>query len=234
MKIFAHRGLSSVYPENTLLAFSKAMEYNIDGIETDVQMTKDGELVIFHDERINRTTNGSGFIKDFTLEELKKFNANNKMDYNVEIPTLDEFLALVEGSGLIINLELKTSIFEYEGIEEKTLELIKKHNLEDNIIVSSFNHQSLLRMKKLAPNIKCGVLTGDVLIDGEKYCKDHGFEAFHPMFVYCTKERVELAHELGIAMNVWTVDWEEQFEMLKDIGVDVIMTNRCHEFCEKK
>ncbi len=234
MRIFAHRGLSSIYPENTLLAFSKAMEYKIDGIETDVQMTKDGELVIFHDEMLARTTNGKGFLRDYTLEELKKLNANNKMDYEVEIPTLDEFLALVEGSGLTINLELKTSIFEYDGIEEKTLELIKKHNLEDNVIISSFNHQSLVRMKKIDPNIKCGVLTGDVLIDGEKYVKEHGFEAFHPLFVYCTKERVELAHSLGIAMNVWTVDWKEQFDMMKDVGVDVVMTNRCQDFCEKK
>lgn len=234
MKIFAHRGLSSVYPENTLLAFSKAMEYKIDGIETDVQMTKDGELVIFHDERIARTTNGHGFIKDYTLDELKKFNANNRMDYQVEIPTLEEFLSLVENSDITINLELKTSIFEYDGIEKKTLDLIRKHNMEERIIISSFNHQSLLRMKALAPEITCGVLTGDVLIDGEEYVKSHGFEAFHPMFVYCTKERVSLAHELGIAMNVWTVDWKEQFDMLKEMGVDVIMTNRCHEFCEKK
>ncbi len=234
MKVFAHRGLSSLYPENTLLAFSKAMEYGIDGIETDVQMTKDGELVIIHDERIDRTTNGTGHVKDYTLSELKKFNANNKMDFEVEIPTLDEFLALVEGTDLTINLELKTSIFEYPGIEEKTLELIRKHNLEKNIIISSFNHQSLVRMKKLDKYIKCGVLTSDVLIDPEKYVKNNGFEALHPLFVYCTKERVELAHSLGIAMNVWTVDWKEQFDMLEGLGVDVIMTNRCHEFCAKK
>lgn len=234
MKIFAHRGLSSLYPENTILAFEKALEYKIDGVETDVQLTKDNKAVIIHDEMLDRTTGVHGFVKDFTLEEIKKLNANNKKEGVHRIPTLDEFLDLfVDRKDLIINLELKTSIFEYEGIEEIVYDSMKKHNLLDNIIISSFNHESLLRFKKIDESIKTAVLTADRIVNVEEYVKSLGCSAYHPLFATVKKDRIDKAHSLGLDVNVWTIDDEMYLNMVKQMGVDTVMTNCCNKFSEK-
>ena len=234
MKIFAHRGLSSLYPENTIEAFKKALEYNIDGVETDVQLTKDNEPVIIHDEMLYRTSGFHGFVKDYTLEELKKLNFNNKFEGVYRIPTLDEFLELFEGKDLIINLELKTSIFEYPSIEKIVYEKIMKHNLKDKIIISSFNHESLLRFKEIDKDIKTAVLTADRIVNVEEYVKSLGCSCYHPLFATCKKERIDKAHSLGLEVNVWTIDDEVYFNMVKAIGVDTVMTNCCNKFCSKK
>jgi len=234
MKIFAHRGLSSKYPENTIYAFKKALEYNIDGIETDVQLTKDGKLVVFHDEELDRVTNGKGFVKDFTLEELKKLNANNHYEGTYEVPTLGELLDLLKDYDIVINLELKTSIFEYPGIEKLVYDEIVKYGVKEKVIISSFNHYSLLRFKEIDPSVKLGVLSGDRIIDAEDYVYKHGFKCYHPMFVTIDKEKVEYAHKLGLEVNVWTVDYPFVVDIMKDYGVDVVMTNCCDLFTNKK
>ena len=143
VKNFAHRGFSGKYPENTMLAFEKAVEAGADGIELDVQLTKDGEIVIIHDETIDRTTDGKGFVADYTYEELKKFDASyiytGKMGFN-KIPALREYFEFVKDKNIVTNIELKTGINEYFGIEEKVWGLIKEYNLAEKIIISSFNH----------------------------------------------------------------------------------------------
>ena len=113
-KIFAHRGFSGKYPENTMIAFEKAVEIGVDGIELDVHLTKDNELVIIHDEDVKRTTNGEGLVKDMTLEELKKLDASATFvgQYGVNpIPTLREYFELVKDTNIITNIELKTSVY---------------------------------------------------------------------------------------------------------------------------
>ena len=121
-KNFAHRGFSGKYPENTLLAFEKAIEAQADGIELDVQLTKDGEIVIIHDETIDRTTNGKGLVADYIYEELEKFDASyiytGQFGFN-KIPTLREYFNLIKDTNIVTNIELKTGINEYQGIEEK-------------------------------------------------------------------------------------------------------------------
>ena len=142
IKNFAHRGFSGKYPENTMLAFEKAIEVGADGIELDVQLTKDGEIVIIHDETIDRTTDGKGYVIDYTYEELSKFEASyiyrGKVGFN-KIPTLKEYFELVKDLDFITNIELKTGINEYLGIEEKVYQLIKEYKLEKKVIISSFN-----------------------------------------------------------------------------------------------
>ena len=125
-KNFAHRGFSGKYPENTLLAFSKAIEEGVDGIENDVHLTKDGVLVVMHDELVDRTTNGKGYIKDKTYEELAQLDASYIFkEYGPQkVPTLREYLELVKDTDIITNIELKTGVFEYPGIEQKVLSLI--------------------------------------------------------------------------------------------------------------
>ena len=125
-KIFAHRGFSGKYPENTMLAFEKAVELGVDGIELDVHLTKDNELVIIHDEDIKRTCDGEGLVKDMTLEELKKFDASATFrgvyGFNA-IPTLREYFELVKDTSVITNIELKTGVYEYHTIEQRTYDL---------------------------------------------------------------------------------------------------------------
>ena len=121
-KIFAHRGASGYAPENTLPAFAMAEKQGADGIELDVQLTKDGELVVIHDEKIDRTSTGKGFVRDYTLPELRKMSFCNHMELysGVKIPTLEEDLDLVKPGNMTVNIELKTGIFWYQGIVEKT------------------------------------------------------------------------------------------------------------------
>ena len=128
-KIFAHRGFSGKYPENTMLAFEKAVEIGVDGIELDVHLTKDNVLVIIHDEDIKRTCNGEGLVRDMTYEQLKKFDASATFTgvYGFcGIPTLKEYFDLVKDTDIITNIELKTGVFEYPTIEKRTIDLIKK------------------------------------------------------------------------------------------------------------
>ena len=130
MNVFAHRGYSGAYPENTMLAFEKALECGCYGIELDVQLTKDGEVVVIHDETVDRTTDKTGRVWDYTLAELRTCNAGAGTafeDQNLTIPTFEEYCSWVASTPLVTNIELKTSIIYYPEIEEKTWEIIKRH-----------------------------------------------------------------------------------------------------------
>ncbi len=165
-KIFAHRGASGHFPENTMLAFEKAIEAGADGIELDVQLTKDGRIVVIHDEKLNRTTTAAGFVKDTAYDVIRSAtaSANRKEEYgDVKVPLLSDVLSWAEKADFLINIELKNSVFRYEGMEEKVLEQIKRFGIEERIILSSFNHESLALCSRLAPEIERGGLTLDVL-----------------------------------------------------------------------
>ena len=135
-KIFAHRGASGYAPENTLEAFALAMDIGADGIELDVQMTKDGEVVVIHDETINRVSDGKGRVKDYTLVQLREFSFDNHMECygHVSIPTLKEVLELVRPSKMDVNIELKTGIYWYPTLEEKVMEIVKNCGMEERVI----------------------------------------------------------------------------------------------------
>ncbi|WP_270749413.1 glycerophosphodiester phosphodiesterase [Fusobacterium hominis] len=227
-KNFAHRGFSGKYPENTMLAFEKAIAEDVDGIELDVQLTKDGEVVIIHDEKIDRTTDGEGYVVDYTYEELSKFDASyiyrGKMGFN-KIPTLREYFELVKDLDIITNIELKTGINEYLGIEEKVWDLIQEFKLQDKIIISSFNHFSVMRMKKIAPNMKYGFLSEDWIIDAGKYTHSHGIQCYHPRFNNLIPEVIEELKSYGLEINTWTVNLESDMRYLISHKIDVIIGN---------
>lgn len=227
-KNFAHRGFSGKYPENTLLAFKKAIEVGAEGIELDVQFTKDKEIVIIHDETIDRTTNGKGEVVSYNYDELSKFDASyiysGKMGFN-KIPTLREYFELIKDTDITTNIELKTGINEYLGIEEKVFELIKEYHLEKRVIISSFNHYSVLRMKKIAPELKCGLLSETWIINAGKYTKDLGIECYHPHFANMTKEIVKEIKSNGIEINTFTVNKEKDIKDMLDKGIDIIIGN---------
>lgn len=230
VKNFAHRGFSGKYPENTRIAFEKAIEIpGCDGIENDVHLTKDGEVVIIHDEKLDRTClNMKGFVRDYTLEELRRADLSYKFAGQVEpqhIMTLREYLELLKPTKLVTNIELKTGIFEYPGIEKKVFDLIKEYDMVDRIIISSFNHYSVKRMKKLCPEIKCGLLTDSWIYDAGKYVRENGFECYHPIFYNCTKEIVRGITAQGVEINCWTVNEPEDIRAMIDAGVTSIIGN---------
>ncbi len=140
--VWAHRGASGYAPENTLIAFSKAVEMGAFGVELDVQLTKDGQVVVVHDEWLDRVSNGSGFVKDHTLEELKALNFNGAFpscDY-AQLPTFEEVLQLLAPSGLMIDIELKTAVFNYPNLANLTMDLVEKYEMREKVIYSSFKH----------------------------------------------------------------------------------------------
>lgn len=226
-KNFAHRGFSGKYPENTILAFEKAIEFGVDGIEMDVHLTKDGELVIIHDELVDRTTNGHGFVKDFTYEELSKLDASYifpEMGFQ-KIPTLREYMELVKDAGIITNIELKTGVFEYPGIEKKVYDMIVEYGLKDQMIISSFNHFSVMRMKAIDPEIKCGLLEESWLLNAADYVEAAGMECFHPYYKFLTAENVAELKEKGLEINTWTVNEKEEIREMIERDVDSVIGN---------
>lgn len=226
--VWAHRGASGYCPENTMPAFIKAIEIGAAGVELDVQMSKDGQLVVCHDEKIDRTSNGKGFIKDMSLSELKSFDFSyGSENYAGErIPTMREVFELYSDTDMYINIELKTGIVFYSGIEEKIIELTEEYGFTDRVIYSSFNHYTVKKIKELRPEARCGFLYADGTIDMPKYAKLHGIEALHPA-VYnlqfpgftdeCSKQNIDV--------NVWTVNEDEDVKMCCEKGVNAIITN---------
>lgn len=227
-KNIAHRGYSGVYPENTILAFEKGIEAGCDGIETDVQITKDGQLVLCHDETIDRTTDGTGYIKDYTYSELKKFNAGNiykgKYDF-VEIPRLSDFLGLIKGKNLLINLELKNGVIEYENLEKKVIDMIYYYNLQDNVIISSFNHYSIIKCKSLDPSLKYGILYDCWIHNPGDYVKSLGMNACHPSLYSLKDEIIDNIKRNNLEINTYTVNREDDMRRLICKNIDGIITN---------
>ncbi|MCI8359078.1 MAG: hypothetical protein HFI51_13185 [Lachnospiraceae bacterium] len=184
MKIWAHRGCSQMYPENTLLAFEKAAELDgLEGIEFDIQMTKDGELVVIHDERVDRTTEGTGYVKDYLFSQLRRLHIYAGSDRSQSIPAIEEVLDLLEDkirSGLKINIELKNSIFPYEGMEEKIVSLINRRGMQESVVYSSFNALSVEKIRKISGGGKTGILDRNVSDCLYKLKGGCGAEALHP------------------------------------------------------
>lgn len=162
MRIWAHRGCSQNYPENTLLSFEKAaLIKELTGIELDIQLTKDGEIVVIHDERVDRTTEGTGFVKDYTLSQLKSLHIYADDNPVQTIPAMDEVFDLLESrlkSGLKLNIELKNSVCPYEGMEEKIVEMVHKRGLQNAVVYSTFYAKSLERLKMLDSDAELGIL----------------------------------------------------------------------------
>lgn len=184
MKIWAHRGCSQMYPENTMLSFEKAAELDgLTGIELDIQLTKDGEMVVIHDERVDRTTEGIGFVRDYTLSEIKRLHIYAGVNNSQSIPTIKEVLDLLEEKmkiGLKVNIELKNGVYPYEGMEEKIVELIGEYGLQKSIVYSSFNALSLEKIRDIDSFTEIAILdtkVSDCLYKLQGGC---GAEALHP------------------------------------------------------
>ena len=227
---YAHRGFSGRYPENTMLAFEKALEIGCEGIEFDVHLTKDNVLVIIHDEAIDRTSSRHGLIKDMTYEELCQVDFSypdkfgDKFPFQ-RIPTLREYFELVKDKDILSNIELKTGYYEYPGIEQAVYDMICEFGLNERVVISSFNHHSVLRMKAIAPELVCGFLSETWILNVGDYVSGHGVEAYHPQFHMLTPPEVADLRAHGCQMNTWTVNETADIQEMIRIGVDGIISN---------
>lgn len=225
---YAHRGFSGCYPENTMLSFEKAVEAGCEGIELDVHLTKDNQLVIIHDEKIDRTSNQHGFVKDMTYEELCRvdfsYKYTNQFGFQ-KIPTLREYFEFIKEKDLITNIELKTGVYEYPGIEKAVYEMICAYNLQNKVIISSFNHNSVMRMKTIAPELECGFLTETWLLDAGSYVSSHKIEAYHPDFHMLTDSELTDLKKHHVKINTWTVNETEDILSMIQKEVDGIISN---------
>ncbi len=227
----AHRGASGYAPENTLAAFDKAVEMQADYIEIDVQLSKDDLPVVIHDDTLDRTTNGTGTISAYTLQELKSLDAGSWFDkkYTGEkIPSLNEVLEMY-GEKINILIELKSPEL-YPGVEEKVAEALAKYKLDtsNNIVIQSFNHPSVIKSAELLPEITHGVLAGE----NYKNVTDQQLqefatyaEYFNPNLKIVSSELVNKVHQAGMKISPYTIKTESEAERLYKFGVDGLITD---------
>lgn len=226
--IFAHRGASAYAPENTMPAFEMALQMGATGLELDVHLTRDGRLAVIHDERIDRTSNGTGLVAGMTLNELRQFDYScgfmEQYD-NPSIPELEDVLSLIRGKDVVLNIELKNSVIRYPGLEQAVIDSVRKASLTERILFSSFNHESLALCKKLAPEIPTGLLYSCILYEPHAYALTCGASALHPQYRSVTAPMAAAANEAGIRVNPWTVNIPEDMDAMLEMGVDGIITN---------
>ncbi len=226
--IYAHRGASGTAPENTMAAFRKAVEVGSHGIECDAQMSKDGKLVVCHDELLNRTTNGKGFIKDMNYDAIKALDAGSWFDPGFageRIPLLEELLELVKSSGIYLNIELKTGVVLYEGIEDRVVEMVRSYGLQEKVILSSFNHYSIYDVKQKYPEILTGALYMEGLYNPWNYFDTLGCDCAHPFYLAAQPPIIQGLLQHGYTINAFTIDDPKTAAQLCQLGVEGIITN---------
>ncbi|MBY0123524.1 glycerophosphodiester phosphodiesterase [Bacillus sp. S/N-304-OC-R1] len=226
--IFAHRGSKGTHPENTLSAFKEAVRLGVDGIELDVHLTKDGEVVVIHDETVDRTTNGNGKVQDFTLAELQKLDAGSwfSKDFTGEkIPTLNEVLDLLKDTEIVLNVEIKNDVIPYIGIEEKVLTIIDAYNYNNKTIISSFNHYCVKKVHQLNPSIETAILFMELLYEPWNYAKSLGASGLHVYVPVSFTDMSKESTKMGFPVRVFTVNEEIQMNQLIDLKIDTIMTD---------
>ncbi|MCT4612294.1 MAG: glycerophosphodiester phosphodiesterase family protein [Clostridia bacterium] len=232
IEITAHRGAQELAPENTINAFKKAIDIGAHGIELDVQLTKDEEVVVIHDYRIDRTSNGLGRVSDYNLEEIRSmdFGGWYSEEYKGEkIPKFIEVINIIKNENIKLNVELKSNINDTANVlVNKVVEIIEENNILDNVIVTSFNHKELVEVKKLNSNIETGILYEGVLNNLIEYAKSIGATSIHPDYEYINKELIDLAHENDMKVRAWYIHGmtaQADLKKLIEYGIDGLIVN---------
>lgn len=238
--ILAHRGANKVAPQNTIPAFIKALEFNADGIETDVHLCKDGEIVICHNYTVDETSNGIGLIDELTLAQLKAMDFGsyfNKDFSGVSLPTLSELLDVVRKMKLI-NIEIKPPKKDNDLVK-KVVEEINKYGILENSILSCFDPECVRMVKEIDKNVKTALLYENDELGNEimtfgvaKYCKQLNVDAAHPHRKLIKENEIIELHSLGIAVNPWTVNLEEEIIRLTKWGCDALISD-VPDYCRK-
>jgi glycerophosphoryl diester phosphodiesterase len=228
--VIAHRGFSGQAPENTLASFKKAIELGSDMIELDVRFSKDGQVVVVHDDTIDRTTNGRGKVSDYTLKELKQFDAGSwflPQFSGEQIPTLKEVLELAKGR-ILVNIEIKNeSLGQYAvtDLADRALREVKKAEMAEQVIFSSFYPSALARIKERDPRIWVALLYNRSWNYLPEITRGNPFSILNLRNSYLTKDKIAKIHREGMRVNVYTVNSEEEMEQFVGWGIDGIITN---------
>lgn len=227
-KIFAHRGASIIAAENTMPAFEAALKAKADGIELDVQKTKDQKIVVTHDENLRRVTLTDKTVAELDYAEIKKLNAAafRQNDEKAYIPLLVEVLDLIKDQDLLLNIELKNAQVQYENLEEDTIALVKEYGMEERVIYSSFNHYSIMKLLQLGVRSEVAFLYMEGLFEPWKYAKNNHVHGLHPYFPnLMIPNYMDEARTANVKVRPWTVDQTEYMQQLITLGVDGLITN---------
>ncbi len=229
MEIWAHRGASARQPENTIAAFQAAVAAGADGVEFDVQLSSDGVPVVIHDEKVDRTHGGAGWVQSHTLAELQQLKSRLKKNPDLlttRIPTLVEVLDLLAAGPQRINIELKNSVKPYKSLESKVLKLVDERRLADRVVLSSFNHYSLQRLREKGWTGDLAAVHDGMLREPWRYFRELDVQAVHPpRQVLMVPGYVTRAHRAGFQVRVWTVNKTSLRERCVRLGVDGIFTD---------
>jgi glycerophosphoryl diester phosphodiesterase len=228
--IFAHRGASALAPENTIPAFELAAKMGAPAIEFDVKLTGDGQVVIIHDQTVDRTTDGQGDIRKLSLTEIKELDAGIRFKdayVGTRIPTLSETMETI-GQRLYMNIELTNYATPLDQLVERVVDLINHHNLGKRVLFSSFYPRNLRRAKELMPDVPCGLLTwprwmgwwGRTI----EYRKSY-YVALHPNMADVGPDLIERVHAARHRIHVWTVNDEKEIQNLINWGADGFFTD---------
>ncbi len=218
MKVIGHRGAMGLAPENTLLSFRKALELGVDGVEFDVQNI-DGHLLVFHDDTLDRTTNGSGLLLDHSVDYLRSLNAGQ----GEKIPFLNEVIELIDVD-TFINIELK-GVRTASLVMELVKMLDKDRYKKENFIISSYLFSELFMVRQLDPDIQIGVIADEQPDVALSFARDVNAYSFHPSLSLVTEELVQEVHQEGMLLYVHTVNEPDNIVKVKAMGVDGIFTD---------
>ncbi|MCY3976508.1 MAG: glycerophosphodiester phosphodiesterase [Chloroflexi bacterium] len=226
--IFGHRGAMARAPMNTMASFELAMQQGADGIELDVHLSRDGQLVVIHDDSVDATSDGQGKVADMTLDQLKRLDAGawySDEFAGQRIPTLDEVFDAF-GDGMFINVEIKSSRETVDRLEKRLAECLRRHNMRERVIVSCFDPVILRRVKQMMPLVLMGFLYAPAMPAAHNLLlKEFRHEARHPLHVMVDEGYMKWARAQDYYVNVWTVNDPERARQLKRLGVNTIMTD---------
>ncbi|CAG0981876.1 glycerophosphoryl diester phosphodiesterase [Anaerolineales bacterium] len=228
--LLAHRGDKNHAPENTLPAFEQAIQKGADGVELDVKLTGDGHVVVIHDSTVDRTTDGRGRVASLTLEAIRELDAGKWFDEKfsgAKIPLLEEVFEAV-GRDKLINIELKNYSTPFNDLVLRVCELIKRHNNQGQIILSSFYSSNLKIALQILPEVSRALLAmpGPAGLWARSFGFMFGdYQALHPHISNATREQVQRAHRLKRRVHVWTANTPGEVVRLRDWGFDGIMTD---------
>ncbi len=228
---FGHRGALTYAPENTLAAFQKAKDLGADGVELDVSLSADGEVVVCHDDTVDRTTQGQGHIAKLSLAEIKTLDAGSWFSpefAGVQIPTLEEVVDWA-ADGMLLNIELKARGIQSDGLEAQVAAIVHKHGAEKRVLVSSFNPLVLRRFKNIAPEVQTGLLYARGLpfyVQRTWFLPLGRTDALHPHFSAVNESYMRWARARGYRVHVWAPREATDLEWLVRLRVDMIITDR--------
>lgn len=228
-QIWAHRGASAYAPENTMPAFELGAKMGADGFETDVRITKDGQLVLSHDENLSRVSNGSGLIEEKTLAELRQLDFSNGMPgfSDVKIATMRELFEFVKAHGLTVNVEVKYENTRQDELNEKLAAMAAGFEMDDQIVYSSFHEAPLLRLKKLVRSKVLLLYSIDPpSAEPWEYAKANGLDGINPHFSIVNFLTAVRCRENGILLSPWTVDEEEHLAVMFAMQPHAVISNK--------